>query len=192
METFKSIVRWDTSNASFYELENKQWIFKKEVEGRWWWIGSEIEYTMKYDELKKREIIDKIINVKKWEERLLFWNDYFKNFSDLANSLSIDYFEKNIKMDLLKINSASSLRNVFETYLKIYVKDDFDIEIEILFAKIAYQEKRKSQRWTILPEWFSKFLRKIFEENLSRNKDDFKRFLEVFVAYNKYFNPSAK
>jgi len=131
-------------------------------------------------------------SVIKWEEKLLFWNYYFRNFLNLTSSLSLDFFENNLKNDLEKINSSSSLRNVFDTYLKIYEKEDFEIEIEILFAKIAYQEKRKAQGRTILPDWFARFLRKIYEEKLSKNKDDFKKFLEVFVAYHKYFNPNAK
>lgn len=184
METFKSIIKWDSMQSWAYEMENRTWISKRDVVSQWWWIGSEIEYTMKYDEQKKKDIVDKIINIKKWEERLSFWNNYFKNFEDLGNALSLNFFEINIKNELEKVNSGSSLRNVFDTYLKIYAKDDFDIEIEILFAKISYQEKRTQK---ILPEWFARFLRKIFEEKLSKNKDNFKKFLEVFVAYHKYF-----
>ena len=183
METFKSIIKWDSIQPWAFEMENRKWISKKDVEFKWWWIWSEIEYTTRIDD-KWKEIVDKIINIKKWEERLFFWNNYFKNFENLASSLSLEYFENYIKSELLNINSGSSLRNVFDTYLKILEKSDFEIEIEILFAKIAYQEKRTQK---ILPEWFSKFLRKIFEEKLSRNKDDFKKFLEVFVAYHKYF-----
>ena len=186
METNKSIIKWDSIQSWAFEMENRKWISKKDVEFKWWWIWSEIEYTTRIDE-KWKEIVDKIISVKKWEEKLLFWNNYFKNFESLAKSLSLDYFEINLKSDLNNINSGSSLRNVFDTYLKIYEKEDFEIEIEILFAKIAYQEKRKSAWKTILPEWFAKFLRKIYEEKLSRNKDDFKKFLEVFVAYHKYY-----
>jgi len=123
----------------------------------------------------------------------MFLQSYYNNFSKekFAENLSLERFQS-FSDEFNKITSSSSLRNVFDTYLKIYEKEDFEIEIEILFAKIAYQEKRKAQGRTILPDWFARFLRKIYEEKLSKNKDDFKKFLEVFVAYHKYFNPNAK
>jgi CRISPR type III-A-associated protein Csm2 len=145
----------------------------------------EIEYE--FEETEKWKSVTKIISIKKWEEKLSFWNDYIKNFDDFSKALSLDYFQNNIKSELESINSNSALRNVYDTYLKILEKEDFNIEIEILFAKIAYQEKRKAQKGTILPEWFTVFLRKIFEEKLSSDKNNFKKFLEVFISYHKYF-----
>lgn len=133
----------------------------------------------------------------------MYLQNYYNNFSKekFAENLSLEifwnsdmYFQDNRwnkKHEFVKISSNSSLRNVFDSYLKIFSnyennkKDIFDIDKEILFAKIAYQEQRK-----ILTKWFTEFLRWIYKKIDDPKK--FKQFLEVFVAYHKYFNPSAK
>ena len=126
----------------------------------------------------------------------MFLEQYANNFdaNNFAKYLSLEEFErdynffiKNWKKQHLfeNISSNSSLRKIYDSYLKILEKEDFEIEKEIWFAKIAYQEKRK-----LLPNWFIKFLRTIYKKINDKNK--FQKFLEVFVAYHKYFNPSAK
>lgn len=118
-----------------------------------------------------------------------FWEKYLNNFTDFKASLTLDYFEKNLKSELGNF-SSSSLRNIYDTYLKIsnLENEDFEIEFEILVAKIAYQENRKVSWKNILPPWFMKFFRNIYSEKLKKDKNKFKQFLEVLVAYQKYFN----
>lgn len=127
--------------------------------------------------------------------KMEFMKDYTTNFNWwewFAKSLSIDSFKQS---DYILITSNSALRKVYDNYLDIVNwpwDDSFkEIKIEIWFAKIAYQESRKVQWKSILPQWFMKFLRLIFEK-LSKNQSKFKDFLEVFVSYHKYFNPQAK
>lgn len=188
-DIYSSVIKWDSNNSSFFEMENKQWIFKRDVEIKWWWIGSNIEYTMKYDEKRWKNVVDQIIKIEKWKVKIWFWDDYLEeiDWKTLAQKLSIESFEK-LKNDFNnnKMKSNSALRKVFDSYIKILKNEDFDVEKEILFAKIWYQEQRD-----LFPKWFTRFLREIYI-NLWDNKNDFHKFLEVFVAYHKYFNPSAK
>ena len=117
-----------------------------------------------------------------------FWKSYLDYIESktLAEKLSLESFEK-MKQDFNNMNSNSALRKVFDSYLKILKQgENFEVEKEILFAKIAYQEKRN-----LFPNGFTKFLRKIYED-LQNDKNKFKQFLEVFVAYHKFFNPKAK
>ncbi len=130
----------------------------------------------------------------------MFLQKYVDNFSseNFAKSISLENFEI-YKSDFKKINSNSSIRNIFDSYIKIFEKwiqgnkNDFEIEKEIWFAKIWYQE----QRW-LLPankrnprkrieekNSFLEFLRAIYKK--LNNPKMFKQFLEVFVAYHKYF-----
>jgi CRISPR/Cas system CSM-associated protein Csm2 small subunit len=81
------------------------------------------------------------------------------------------------------------LRKVYDAYLEFYDKDwqEYDLHKTLWIAKIAYQEKRN--QWG-LPSGFSKFIEEV--DNLLGDKELFKKFLEMFVAYHKYFNPNAK
>jgi CRISPR/Cas system CSM-associated protein Csm2 small subunit len=189
MENYKSIIKCDSNNSNFYEMQNRQWVFKRDIDKKWWWIWSKVEYTMKYDEWKGRNIIDKIISVEKWKAMIWFWDNYLEEieWKTLAEKLSIDCFEKlKVNFNDKNMKSNSALRKVFDSYLKILDKKEFDVEKEILFAKIWYQEQRD-----LFPKGFTEFLREMYK-NLWSDKKSFHKFLEVFVAYHKYFNPNAK
>jgi CRISPR-associated protein, csm2 family len=77
------------------------------------------------------------------------------------------------------------LRKVYDSYNAIYQTKNSALQIDIWLAKIAYQEARK-----VLPEGFARFLNSIYEK-VNKNPDQFKDFLEVFVAYHRFFNPKA-
>jgi len=112
---------------------------------------------------------------------------------DLVDSIDKDNFSQKIEMDYLTkqinpfVNNVknSALRKVYESYLDIseYEDNKYEIEKQIWIARLAYQEKRRSQGKTILPEWFTLALKKI--EN-KIGKELFKKFMEVLVAYHKY------
>ena len=123
----------------------------------------------------------------RWNPSPSFMVGYLSSFSkdNFSESICLETFEK-FKEDFEKINSSSSLRKIYDTYLDILSRDkDIDLQIQIWFAKIGYQEKRK-----ILPEGFLSFLNQIYNK-LSKDHEKFRDFLEVFVAYHKYFNPKA-
>ena len=127
--------------------------------------------------------------------KVIFMKPYVERFNadNLSESLSLEafdkedlyyeYFNKQKKHLLEKIKSNSSLRKVFDSYLDTNYDNT---RIQIWFAKIWYQEKRK-----LLPDGFLEFLSKVYD-NLDKDNEKFKDFLEVFVAYHKYFNPKAK
>ncbi len=130
----------------------------------------------------------------------MFLQNYVNNFdiNNFSKNLELETFWSDYmyvndrrtwkkKHEFELIQSNSSLRKVFDTYLKIIDDndEDFQIEKEIFFAKIWYQEKRK-----LFPNWFTKNLREIYKNINDKNR--FKQFLEVFVAYHKYFNPYSK
>ncbi|UFX83259.1 type III-A CRISPR-associated protein Csm2 [Candidatus Absconditicoccus praedator] len=122
------------------------------------------------------------------KQETVFMKQYLDNFdaSDLAKSFSLESFEA-LGESFKKIKSNSSLRKVYDTYLDIINGGgDKDTQIQIWFAKIAYQETRKDSS---IPQGFVKFLKGIYNKINDKNK--FKDFLEVFVAYHKYFNPKA-
>ncbi|MCR5411456.1 MAG: type III-A CRISPR-associated protein Csm2 [Patescibacteria group bacterium] len=85
------------------------------------------------------------------------------------------------------------MRKIYDAYLDKVMNDakNQNIEIDIWFAKIGYQESRK-----LLPMGFLNFLENIFHKveryDSEKKYENFKDFLEVFLAYHKYFNPSAK
>lgn len=118
--------------------------------------------------------------------------NYVKNF-DINVSLSMDSFEK-YENKLKEIESNSQLRKIYDSYVNIQDTNKPDDEkkllVQILFAKTAYQESRKSQWKTLIPSWFAKFLNQMFDK--INNIDRYKQFLEVFVAYHRYFNPEKK
>ena len=134
--------------------------------------------------------------------KVIFMKPYVERFNadNLSESLSLEafdkedlyyeYFNKQKKHLLEKIKSNSSLRKVFDSYLDIVNNNDNEelqnVKIQIWFAKIWYQEKRK-----LLPDGFLEFLSKVYD-NLDKDNEKFKDFLEVFVAYHKYFNPKSK
>jgi len=136
----------------------------------------------------------------------MFLEQYAKNFNanDFAKSISLEEFWK-YKDEFNKISSNSSLRKIFDSYLDIFEKyewNDFEIEKEIWFARIAYQEQRwllpvkkereyfdkiqrKKVKEIIEDNSFTEFLREIY--NKLNNSEKFKQFLEVFIAYHKFF-----
>ena len=123
--------------------------------------------------------MEKILKqIEQWEK--------LEKILDLDNFENIYWKDKGWrkKHEFEKIKSASALRKVYDAYLDIYDKDNYKIEKQIWIAKVAYQEKRK-----ILPDGFTKFIKWVINK---LSKEDFKKFLEVFVAYHKYFNPQAK
>lgn len=115
----------------------------------------------------------------------MFMEEIAKNLNNenFAEMIDLEKFKK-CEYDLKKISSNSWLRKIYDTYLDIYNKDNYDIEKQIWIARIAYQEKRK-----LLPWGFAQFVKEI-DKNLK--KENFKKFMEVLVAYHKYFNPTAK
>lgn len=106
----------------------------------------------------------------------------------LENALRLDNISKYAK-EFEKINSSSALRKVYDAFLDFYDDENFEIQKTIWIAKLAYQEKRKSQWKPILPEWFAKFIDEVYKKLWDKTK--FKQFLEAFVAYHKYFNPKS-
>ena len=137
-------------------------------------------------------------NQKKWFEKPKHQNKHENNFmktylnefdpNDLATSFSMEQFEK-VQKDFREIKSNSSLRKVYDNYYDIisWWDQNKEVQIQIWFAKIWYQEKRPNSS---LPRWFMEFLKNIYNELNDMNR--FRDFLEVFVAYHKYFNPGAK
>ncbi len=109
--------------------------------------------------------------------------DDLDRWLDIALSLeNVQKYENDFK----KINSSSALRKVYDAFLDFYDRDDFEIQKTIWIAKLAYQEKRTSQwRKTILPDWFAIFIDEVYKK--LNDKELFKKFLEAFVAYHKYF-----
>lgn len=126
-------------------------------------------------------------NVQKPEEK--FMESYVQNF-DFEKSLSLESFEE--KQEFWKISSNTGLRKIYDAYLD-KVKNESNnqnIQINVRFAKIGYQEKRK-----LLPQGFLKFLEWIWKKipgNEKEKYENFRIFLEVFLSYHKYFNPNAK
>lgn len=129
----------------------------------------------------------------------MFMEEIAKNINDknFAEMIDLEKFDKigfykfnkrenkkEFVSDFVKIKSNSWLRKIYDAYLDIYEKSNYNVEKQIWIARIAYQEKR----W-LLPWWFTEFIKEL-NKNLS--KENFKKFLEVFVAYHKYFNPNAK
>ena len=131
-------------------------------------------------------------------------NDNFAEMIDLERFKEVWFTikSKNGKEKFISefelIESNSGLRKIFDSYLEIYDKSDYEIEKQIWIAKIAYQEKRwllptnkkykKLNNKYVLAS-FTEFIKEL-DRNL--NKENFKRFLEILVAYHKYFNPDAK
>ena len=101
---------------------------------------------------------------------------------NFGEKIELDYFTSQIK-EFVKDVKNSALRRVYDSYLDIYEKPNYEIEKNIWIAKLAYQEKRKNQGKTILPAWFTLALKKI-EAKIW--KDLFKKFMEVLIAYHKY------
>ena len=127
-----------------------------------------------------------------------FMKSYVDNF-DFETSLSLESFES-VKDEFKKISSTSWLRKIYDAYLDkvLNPNNNQQIEIDIWFAKVGYQEKRKSQWKSLLTEWFLNFLEwiwkklRLYDKNNKTPYENFKDFLEVFLSYHKYFNPSAK
>ena len=120
-----------------------------------------------------------------------FMKSYVDNF-DFEKSLSLKSFES-VSNDFRSISSNSWLRKIYDAYLDkvLNPNNNQKIEIDVWLAKIWYQEKRK-----LLPQGFLKFLDWIWEKikayDTEKQYENFKTFLEVFLSYHKYFNPSAK
>ena len=137
-----------------------------------------------------------------------FMQSYADNF-DFEKSLSLESFSNSEKdlcfkktWDIKKwfsctwynaISSNSWLRKIYDSYLDKILDSNNNkkIALDIWFAKIWYQEKRE-----LLPVWFLSFFEEIFRKvekyDSEKKYENFKDFLEVFLAYHKYFNPSAK
>lgn len=114
-----------------------------------------------------------------------FAKRYAENFN-FQTSLALSVFEsQGAEQFFAQINSVSALRKVYDSYHAIYLSENAALQIDIRMAKIAYQEARK-----ILPWWFAKFLETIYTK-VNKDPLKFKDFLEVFVAYHKFFNPRA-
>ena len=123
-----------------------------------------------------------------WDTLLWILNRYDEKANKknvIVDLLSFESFNK-IKEDLKQIRSNSALRKIYDTYLDLYDNPNYDIKKQIWLARIAYQEKRKTSP---IPKWFSEFIRQVINK---LDKENFKDFLEVFVAYHKYFNPNAQ
>ena len=94
--------------------------------------------------------------------------------------------------DLKGIKSNSGLRKVYDSYLNRVLNQNNNpqVEIDVWFAKIGYQESRK-----LFPAGFLRFLEGVW--NKIRTYDDtkkyenYQKFLEVFLSYHKYFNPNS-
>lgn len=120
------------------------------------------------------------------------WDAYSGEDFSPQTALSLEYFENHwAKSFFESLNSTSSVRKIYDNYLTCYEKykdspESLKLQIEIWFAKVAYQESRK-----IFPQGFMRFLKKIYDK-VNKDSQYFKDFLEVFVAYHKFFNPKAK
>lgn len=120
-----------------------------------------------------------------------FMQSYVDNFN-FETSLSLNSFEE-VKDEFKSISSNSWLRKIYDAYLDkvLNPNNNQKIEVDVWLAKIWYQEKRK-----LLPSGFLKFLdwiwTKIKAYDEAKQYENFKTFLEVFLSYHKYFNPSAK
>lgn len=120
-----------------------------------------------------------------------FMESYVSNF-DFEKSLSFESFDWEA---LKQIKSNSSLRKIYDSYLDIFnngkIHEQKEIQIKILLAKIGYQEKRPNSK---LAPWFFKFISSIYDKIPWKNgteekHQNFRDFLEVFVAYHKYYKP---
>ncbi len=122
-----------------------------------------------------------------------FMKKYVDDFEpeNLDKSLSLEAFES-YKYDItwkFWIKSNRALRKIYESYLSIINSwwENKDVQIQIWFAKVGYQESRKNSN---LPKGFLRFLKWIYEKlKKSRNdyNQDFKNFLEVLISYHKLF-----
>ena len=104
------------------------------------------------------------------------------NKDNFGEKIELNYFTWQIKGFVRDVKN-SALRKVYDSYLDIYDKPNYDVEKHIWIAKLAYQEKRKNQGRTILPAWFTLALQKI-ESKIWKKL--FKKFMEVLIAYHKY------
>lgn len=118
---------------------------------------------------------------------------YLKDFS-YERSLSLEYFEQHNAQEIFnQISSSSSLRKIYDSYMDILQKEgekndiDMSVQIDIWMAKVAYQGARN-----IVPSRLANFFNKIYTKNLNKDAKKFRDFLEVFVAYHKFFNQKAK
>ena len=117
-----------------------------------------------------------------------FMDSYVDNFN-FESSLSLDCFEKFGASDEMKrISSNSWLRKVYDASLHTVLNQNNNphIEIDVWFAKIGYQESRK-----LFPTGFLRFLEgiwsKIKKSDQEKKYENYKKFLEVFLSYHKYF-----
>lgn len=122
----------------------------------------------------------------------LFMWKYVEHFN-FESSLSLDSFERSWGIEDLKgIKSNSGLRKVYDSYLNRVLNQNNNpqVEIDVWFAKIGYQESRR-----LFPAGFLRFLEGVW--NKIRTYDDakkyenYQKFLEVFLSYHKYFNPNS-
>lgn len=177
----------------------KKWILKNWNNEKWYWfINDAFCHISKFDWIIDKDDIRDWLEIvyeeeEQWNKRKQVWkiisiNLFMKSYIDcfdannLAESLSLESFKK-VSEDFKKIQSNSALRKVYDSYLDTNYNN---VKIQIWFARIWYQEKRQ-----LLPNGFLKFLTEVYDK-LERNNEKFKDFLEVFVAYHKYFNPKAK
>lgn len=117
-----------------------------------------------------------------------FMDSYVDNFN-FESSLSLDSFERSWGIEDLKgIKSNSWLRKVYDAYLNTVLNQNNNpqIEIDVWFAKIGYQESRN-----LFPTGFLRFLEgiwsKIKKSDQEKKYENYKKFLEVFLSYHKYF-----
>ena len=123
----------------------------------------------------------------------MFMEKLAKNINDenFAEMIDLKNFEQ-FKEDFKKIESNSALRKIYDSYLDIYDKPTYDVEKQIWIARIAYQEKRgllptngyNKRLKKYVEDSFTEFIKEL-DKNLS--KENFRKFLEVFVAYHKFF-----
>lgn len=190
----KARITWEAKNSSFYEMDNRQWIHKSMVNSKWWWVGFSVEYTLKYDEQRKRNIIDEVLSITKEKtpiEKLYDWQQYYENdspspilFSKIAEKIVSIFKDKKV--------TSTKLRQYYDIINWLYSSflngNDLKTKLYMTLAKANYDKGRKTVA-DVFVEFLTINIDKIFDESEWKTEKDrfliFKKHFEAVVAYGK-------
>jgi len=199
MWTYTSTIKCEAKQDWAFEMENWKWISKKDVFDKWWGIGYIIKYTTKINSKTDKEIVDKIIDIKKWisifdDYKLDLDLGYFKNWNFMKDNFIWKWYPKKFVEKISnewKWMNYTQLRKYFDYINNIKRKLDIDNNSYIKQDLIELSTLLEYDSWkkdTNIPQTFKTLLELNIEKVLNSNElnKDFNWFYNHFKAIIAY------
>lgn len=116
-------------------------------------------------------------------------NEYYKNdiLSDFSNGENLDQLIENTEK-LVKEKgeylSSTQLRNVYDKIINAKSL----VQLKMIRPQLAYLAGRASGRGTHNTKSFLSFIDLLIKETKESTLDDFKKYMEMIVAYHKFYS----